>query len=267
MTDADGFQFVACNGLTIRCRVDGPSKAPWLLLSNSLLTDLSVWDAQVAAFAGRFRVLRYDQRGHGGTGLSADVVTLDVLVQDAVALLDKFGIHSAAIGGVSMGAATAFGVAVRHPSRVTRVLASDGQAKTAPGGATAWQERIARAEASGMPAVVEATIPRWFRPGFVAEAGPDFQRARAMMHATSLDGYVACATALQAYDFADGLPAIRVPVLLIAGAQDGAMPATMRALQGQIPDARFVEIAEAGHLPNLEQPDAFNAAMQPFLAE
>ena len=261
------FEFVPVDGLTLRCRVEGPEGAPWLLLSNSLMTDLTLWDAQVATWGDRFRILRYDQRGHGGSGLAPAPVTLDRLVEDALALLDHFRIDAAVVAGVSMGAATALGLAGRHPGRVLGVLASDGQARTAPGGAASWQERIAFARDKGMRAVVQATVARWFRPGFVERNDVDFQRAVAMMTDTSLDGYVACATALTQYDFEAELPAIRVPVLLVAGAQDGAMPASMRALRDRIPGAQFAEIAESGHLPNLEQAAAFNAATKTFLTQ
>lgn len=262
---AGGFALVPVEGTVLRCRIDGPDGAPWLLLSNSLMTDMDLWDAQVTAWGDRFRILRYDQRGHGGSGVGDAPVTLERLMADALALLDHFGIATASVCGVSMGAATVLGLAGRHPGRVARVLASDGQARTAPGGAQAWRERIAFARAQGMPAVVAATLPRWFRPGFIEQDGPAFRRARAMMARMTLDGYVAGATALTEYDFEADLPSIRAPVLLVAGAQDGAMPASMRALQHRIPGARFTEIAEAGHLPNLEQPDAFNAAAGGFL--
>ena len=265
MTAEDGFEFVSMDGLSLRCRIDGPAGAPWLLLSNSLLTNLTLWDAQVAAWSGRFRILRYDQRGHGGSGLTDTPLTLNRLVTDALALLDHFSIASASVGGVSMGAATALGLAGRHPDRVTRVLASDGQAKTAQGGAQAWRDRIAFARAKGMPSVVAATIPRWFCPDFIEQEGADFHRVRAMMESTTLEGYAAGAMALTDYDFDADLPAIRVPVLLVAGEQDGAMPSVMRALQQRIPGSRFADIADAGHLPNLEQPAAFNAVAGAFL--
>lgn len=262
-----GFEFVPVDGLALRCRLEGPEGAPWLLLSNSLMTDLTLWDAQVAAWGDRFRILRYDQRGHGGSGLTPAPVTLGRLVEDALALLDHFRIDRAVVAGVSMGAATALGLAGRHPGRVLGVLASDGQARTTPGGAASWQERIAFARDNGMRAVVEATVARWFRPGFVERNDADFQRALAMMSDTSLDGYVACATALTQYDFEAELGAIQVPVLLVAGAQDGAMPAAMRALRDRIPGAQFAEIAESGHLPNLERAAAFNAAAEAFLLQ
>ncbi|MFT8244918.1 alpha/beta fold hydrolase [Roseomonas sp. BN140053] len=257
---------VRVNGLGFRCRLDGPAGAPWMVFSNSLLTDLSVWDAQVAALSGRFRILRYDQRGHGGTEVPAKPATLDALIEDAAALLRHFGVSGAVVAGVSMGAATAIGLAARHPALVSAVVASDGQVATAPGGAAAWQERIDMARAQGMPAFAEATLRRWFSPASLATANPAIPRVRAMVLATPEAGFVACARALQNYDLREDLPRVRQPALLVAGATDGAMPRSMRELAASLPDARFAEIPDAGHLPCIEAPDAFNRVLRDFLA-
>lgn len=258
---------VRVNGLSFRCRLDGPEGAPWMVFSNSLVTNLSVWDEQVAAFAGRFRILRYDQRGHGGTEVPAEAATLDALAEDAAALMARFGVGGAVFAGVSMGAATALCLAARHPELVSAVIASDGQAGTAPGGAQAWQERMDFARENGMAAFAEATVKRWFSPASIGAGNPAISRVREMVATTPEAGFAACARALQSYDIRAELPGLRQPVLLVAGEMDGAMPATMRGMAGAIPDARFVEIAGAGHIPCLEAPGPFNAAMEFFLAE
>lgn len=250
-------------GFFVNCRVEGKQDAPWLMFSNSLLTDLSLWDEQVAAFSDRFRILRYDQRGHGGTGLSDEPVRLDVLVDDVLAVLDWLGVERVAMIGASMGAATSLCLASRAPGRVRAVVAADGQAKTAPGGAQAWQERIDYAKENGMAAVRDVTMPRWFGPGFLST-----QRSICvgkMMQATPLEGYIACAQALQHYDFTESLTCISQPVLLLVGANDGNMPKTMAAMSNAIPDACFYEIADAGHLPSMEQPEVFNASVMDFI--
>ncbi|MBO1076845.1 alpha/beta fold hydrolase [Roseomonas marmotae] len=258
---------VRVNGLRFRCRLDGPEAAPWLVFSNSLLTDLTLWDDQVAAFGDRYRILRYDQRGHGGTEVPPNPTNLDELAGDAAALMRHFGASDAVFAGVSMGAATALLLATREPGLVAAVVASDGQAGTAPGGAAMWRERMDFAAAHGMDAVAKATLARWFTPKSRESDHPSMGRLQAMIAATPLQGFVACATALQNYEFRAALPTLRQPVLLLAGAQDGAMPTTMRALAGMIPDSRFVEIPDAGHLPGIEAPEAFNAAMAAFLGE
>jgi len=256
---------VRANGLLFRCRLDGAEGKPWMVFSNSLVTNLAVWDRQVAAFGDRYRILRYDQRGHGGTEVPPAPSNLDELTADAAALMTHFGARDAVFVGVSMGAATALALAARHPGLVSAVVASDGQAGTAPGGAAAWQERMDGARADGMEAFADATMGRWFAPAAIEARNPAIPLLRAMVATTPLDGLIACATALQSYDIRAELPGLRQPVLLIAGEKDGAMPATMRAMAGSIPDARFVEIPGAGHIPCLEAPEAFNAAMEGFL--
>ncbi len=253
------------DGLRFRCRLDGPEGAPWMVFSNSLVTDLTVWDLQVAAFSDRYRILRYDQRGHGGTDVPSSGTTIAQLADDAAALMAHFGVTGAVFAGVSMGAATGFCLAPRAPGQIARLVASDGQAATAPGGAQAWQDRIDAAWRDGIEAFADATIARWFSPSSRAEANPALAKVRAMVVGTKMDGFVACAQALQDYDFRATLPAITQPTLLIAGSADGAMPKTMRGLAEVIPNARYVEIAGAGHIPGIERPEAFNAALEDFL--
>lgn len=246
-------------------RIDGPEGAPWLVFSNSLATDLSLWDHQVAAFGGRFRILRYDQRGHGGTPVPDTPATIEQLADDAAALMAAAGARGATFIGLSMGAATGLCLAAQPGSPVARLVAVDGQAATAPGGAATWEERIAFATENGMAAFADATLPRWFSKAAQAEGNLAIPRVRAMIEATPLQGMIACARALQAYDVRDGLAEMRQPTLLIAGAEDGAMPQTMRAIQGSITGAAFHEIPEAGHLPCIERPEAFNALLAAFL--
>ena len=263
LTDRD--EFVTLSGLRFRCRLDGKQGAPWMVCSNSLCTDLTVWDPQVAAFADRFRILRYDQRGHGGTSVPPEPATLTQLADDAVGLMHHFGVRDGVFVGVSMGAATGFCLAPQHPGLIATLVASDGQAGTAPGGAKSWQERIDAALANGSDALAETTVSRWFSARSKAEANPAMAAVRRMVAATPLPGFVACARALQDYNFRSTLSAIEQPTLLIAGAEDGAMPQTMRALTTVIPNATFVEIPDAGHIPGLERPVAFNEALKTFL--
>ena len=135
-------QIVTRHGLAFRCRIDEPADAkldtPWLAFSNSLMTDLSLWDDQVDAFAGRYRILRYDQRGHGGTTVPPASCDFDTLADDLAALFDAVGIARATVVGVSMGGITALAFAGRHPARVAALLACDCTAKSVPGAGAAW---------------------------------------------------------------------------------------------------------------------------------
>lgn len=236
--------------------------APWLVFSNSLMTDHTIWDRQVAYFGGRYNMLRYDQRGHGRSDAPA-TVNFDELSDDVLGLLDAFDIERCVYVGLSMGVPTGLALAGKAPDRLTGMVLVDGQAATQPSGRHTWQDRIDFARANGMVAVANDTVQRWFAKQFVTSGGADSLRDKAS--AMRVEGYCACATALQSYDFRAEAKAVAAPVLLLAGANDGAMPRTMQALAETIGDGRFTEIADAGHIPNLEQPERFNAAMGDFL--
>lgn len=256
-------EMVEIDGLSFNCRIDGREGGPWLVFSNSLATDLRIWDAQVARFGEDFQILRYDQRGHGGTQVPRESATIAVAGNDLIALLDHYGIAACTFVGLSMGMPTGLHVVDRQPRRIERLVLVDGQAATAPGGAANWEARISAAKEKGMARTAEETLARWFSPSFA-----ESQRGREMLDiiaSVPLEGFVACARALQAYDYRHVLPSIAVPTLLIAGANDGAMPENMRKLAAAIPGARFEEISGAGHIPNVEQPEAFNRLLEEFI--
>lgn len=250
----------------LRYRIEGSADRPWLVLSNSLMTDLTLWDRQVDALAASFRILRYDQRGHGGSSVPGADCTFPRLVDDLKALLDHLEIGSACVAGVSMGGVTALGLAARYPERVTRVAVCDCQSRSTAAGTAAWDERIAVAEAGGMAALVEPTIGRWFTAATIQENRDDVSAVRRMIGATPVDGFIRAARALQDYDFGGYPAALTCPALFLVGEADAALPATMRGMADAASDARYEVIAQAGHLPNVEQPRAFNTALAAFLA-
>ncbi|MCQ8781897.1 alpha/beta fold hydrolase [Mangrovibrevibacter kandeliae] len=255
---------VAVPGTEIFCRIDGAgADAPWIVFSNSLVTDLTIWDAQVEALQDRFRILRYDQRGHGRTPPGASAPDLPRLGADLHAVLDHVGIDRCSFVGLSMGVPTGLAAYGARPARFERLVLSDGQAKTAPTGAATWAGRIAYARENGMDGYAADTAQRWLQPE--AAAGPKGERLRAMVAATPLEGFVHGATALQSYDHVADVARITCPLLVIAGAEDGAMPKSMRASFGDVPGVAVEIIDGAGHVPNFEQPEAFNAALRHFL--
>lgn len=266
MAEPPGSGQVAVNGIGLRCRLDGPPGAPWLVFSNSLMTGLDLWDAQVQHFANRFRILRYDQRGHGSSAVPSGDCSFEALADDLAALLEHFGATAATVVGVSMGGVTALALAARHPARVALIAACDCQPASTQAGAAAWDERIALAQADGMAALVEPTVARWFQPGFVRRDPPALGCVRAGIAATPLQGFVRAARALQRYDLRPALPALRLPAAFIVGEDDGALPGAVRAMADACPGASFTAIPDAGHLPNVEQPAAFNAALSALLA-
>lgn len=257
--------FVESSGCTIHAvvsRID--EKAPWLVFSNSLMTDHTVWNRQAVHFSSHYNILRYDQRGHGQSDAPAQV-SFDDLSGDVLTLLDHFGIDKVTYVGLSMGVPTGLAFAGQNPDRVERMVLSDGQMATQPSGRQTWQARIDAARANGMEWVADDTVKRWFAPEFVAAGGAEQLRAAAA--AMSVTGYAACAGALQDYDFENEARNLQVPVLLLVGEKDGAMPSVMRDLQAAIKGAELKIIDGAGHIPNLEQPDQFNAFVADFLSK
>ena len=258
---------VNANGIGINYQVDGTA-GPWLVFSNSLATDLSMWDAQARDFASAYRVLRYDQRGHGKTEAPAGRYTFDILIADALALMDALHIESANFCGLSMGGATALGSAQRHPDRIKRAIVCDSGCASTPQSAQQWEERIVAAQSGGMAPLVEPTVARWFPPDVVAKNPPYLDKARAMIRATPVNGFVGCAAALADHDFRSAVANTKPPVLFIAGEKDagGAVATAMKGLHQALAGSRYVELAGAGHISNLDDPAGFTQAVRAFLA-
>ena len=256
---------VKANGITIHCQIEGPAEAPWLVFSNSLATDLSMWDPQAAHFSRTHRVLRYDQRGHGRSEAPAGRYSFDTLLRDALALMDALGIRRAHFCGLSMGGATAMGLAQQAPERLDRVIVCDSPCASTPASAQQWEERIGVAKSQGMAALADPTIARWFPPETVAARPTHLAKIREMILATPVNGFIGCSAALGDHDYRSAVKTVKNPVLFIAGEKDGATPAAMRQMQAELQGSRYVELPGAGHISNLDQPDLFNRAREDFL--
>jgi 3-oxoadipate enol-lactonase len=255
---------INANGISINYQVDGPEGAPWLIFSNSLLTDLSMWDDQVAEMKKSFRVLRYDQRGHGGTQAPEGNYSFDLLAADVIALMDALGIKRAHFAGISMGGMTALLLAQKHRDRFDRIIACDCGPASTPASAQQWKERIDLAKDKGMEALVDVTVNRWFPPEFVATKAPVLDKVRGMIKATPFAGFAGCAAALSDYDLRPGLGGINNPTLLIVGTKDATV-AGIKAINQAVPGSQVVELEGAGHLSNLEQPGKFSQAIRDFI--
>jgi 3-oxoadipate enol-lactonase len=255
---------INANGISINYQIDGPEGAPWLIFSNSLMTSLAMWDDQVADLKGSFRILRYDQRGHGGSEVTDGKYTFDMLTADVIALMDALSIKRAHVAGISMGGMTALFLGQRHLDRFDRIIACDCGPASTPVSAQQWKERIELAADKGMEGLVEPTVNRWFPPDFVATKAPVLDKVRAMIRATPFKGFAGCAQALSDYDLRPGLPGISRPTLCIVGTKDATL-AGMEQIQASVPGARMVKLEGAGHLSNLEQPQAFSRAIQDFV--
>jgi 3-oxoadipate enol-lactonase len=255
---------IKANGIEINYQIDGSERAPWLVLSNSLMTNLSMWDDQVRSLQSSYRILRYDQRGHGGTQATDGKYTFDILVADVIALLDALSIPRAHFGGISMGGMTALFLAQRHRDRFDRVIACDCGPASTPASAQQWKERIDLAGEKGMEALVEPTVNRWFPPDFVAKKPPVLDKVRGMIRSTPFKGFAGCAQALSDYDLRPGLSGI-ANVLCVVGTKDATL-AGMEQINAAVPGSRLIKLEGAGHLSNLEQPEPFTRALADFLA-
>ena len=256
---------VSINGLNLNARVDGPEGAPWLVCSNSLSTNLSLWDGLIDAFGPRFRFLRYDQRGHGNSDAPVGDFSMDDLASDLLALMDCFHVDKAVLVGVSMGCVTVLRCAARAPSRCLGVVGCDGPWRSAPGSAAMWEERFSLVRKGGMEAMAEPTVRRWFQPDFFTKEPDEVKRIKAMVAATKPEGYFGCGKALQNYDFSADYPALSTAALFLAGAQDGDLPKSMREMADATPGSSFQIVDNCGHLPNIEQPETFFKALDGFV--
>ncbi|MFY9762367.1 MAG: alpha/beta fold hydrolase [Xanthobacteraceae bacterium] len=255
---------IKANGITINYQIDGPDNAPCLVFSNSLATSLSMWDEQAAALKDSYRVLRYDQRGHGSTDAPAGRYAYDTLLADALGLLDALSIKKAHFSGLSMGGATALGLAERHADRFDRIIVCDSPCQSTPQSSQQWEERIAVAQKQGIEALVEPTVSRWVPPEILAKNPPHVDKIRAMIRATPVNGFIGCAAALADHDYASAVATVKRPVLFLGGEKDAAT-APMRKLNEKLPGSKFVALEGAGHISNMDRPAEFTKAIRDFL--
>jgi 3-oxoadipate enol-lactonase len=248
----------------IHYRCDGADTAPPLVLSNSLGTDLGLWQAQVPALAERFRVVRYDTRGHGGSSIADGPLRIDDLASDVLRLIDALGIERAHFCGLSLGGMIGMWLGTHAPERIDRLVLANTSARIAP--PELWEARIAAVRAGGMARIVDAVLERWFTTGFRAREAETVARIRRMLETTPAEGYIACCAAIRDMDQRESVAAIRAPTLVIAGSADVATPPeNARVLVERIAGARYHELPTA-HLSNIEEAAAFTAAVVAFLA-
>ncbi|MGY1643854.1 3-oxoadipate enol-lactonase [Geodermatophilus sp. SYSU D00703] len=231
---------------------EGPRDAPVVVLSNSLGATRTMWDLQVPALAERFRVVAYDTRGHGSSPAPAGPYTLDDLVDDVVALLDRLGVQRAHVAGLSLGGMTAMRLAARHPDRVGRIALLCTSAKTEPQG---FLDRAAAARAEGTASFAPTVVGRWLTPPFAA-AHPDLvARLEGMVAGSDDEGYASCAEVVAHVDLRADLRRITAPTLVVSGAEDPALPPDhQRAIADGIAGAELLSVSPGAHLANLESP-------------
>jgi 3-oxoadipate enol-lactonase len=253
----------ADDGCQLNVQVEGKDGAPALMLSNSLGTNLHMWDDQAGEFAKHFRLVRYDRRGHGKSAAPKGPYSFDRFGRDIIAILDALKIKKANWCGLSMGGMDGQWLGANAPDRFEKLILSNTNfyyADKAP-----WADRIKFVREKGLAPLVPLNMERWFTKGFRERAPQAIARMEKMFVASNPEGYVACVEAIRDMDFRGSNLKITTPTLVIVGKQDPATPPSAgEAIAGQIKGAKLVAL-DAAHISNIEQPKAFTAAVLDFL--
>jgi 3-oxoadipate enol-lactonase len=251
---------------SLAVRIDGEAGKPWLLLSNSLAADMTMWDPQVAKLSAHRRLVRYDTRGHGRSSAPAGPYSFDQLVDDMIAILDHLGIETADVLGLSLGGMTALGLGLTHPERVRKLVCCDARSEFPPAAIAGWDQRMSAVAAGGVSSIADETLTRWFVPATFRDRPEVIEQARRMILSTSSAGYLGCVAALKTLNYRERLPRLEKHTLFVVGEDDlAAPPSVMREMAAATPRAEFVTISGAAHIANMEGGATFDAAICSFL--
>jgi 3-oxoadipate enol-lactonase len=250
-------------GCNIHVEVEGPQNAPVLMLSNSLGTTMQMWAGQVGPFTHHFRLVRFDRRGHGGSGVPAGPYNMDMLGRDALAVLDGLGIKKANWCGLSMGGMEGMWLGANAPERFEKIVITNTSSYFPD--KNGWNDRLKLVREKGVASFAATNMERWFTKGFRERNPRVIAGVQDMFAATPLEGYCGCGAAVRDMDHRDLLPKVKVPTLVIWGKHDGATTPEMgEYLAKNIPGAQHTTL-EAAHLSNIEQPQAYTDAVLGFL--
>ncbi len=251
--------------MDIDYQLDGPADAPLLVLSNSLGTTFDLWQPQMTELTKQFRILRYNQRGHGRTPLPDAPLTLERLGQDVVALLDTLDIRQAHFCGISMGGLTGLWLSRYQPQRLKRLVVANTAARI--GNAEGWRQRAQLARRSGLASIAAASASRWFSEDFQQRSPQPVGELVTRLANGSAAGYAACCDALAQADLRTEIPQMNVPMLAIAGELD--MVTTIEDAQTLVDGAACARLAllPASHISNIACPDLFSRCVADFLTE
>ena len=257
--------YTEIKGARFHYRLDGETNAPVVLFSNSLGTDLAMWDAQIPGLAQKFRVLRYDSRGHGLSAVTPGPYTIEGLGRDVVGLLDALQIPTAHYCGLSVGGMIGQWLGINAAKRFQSLTLSNTAARI--GTTDGWNARISAVREGGMAAIANGVISRWFSEDFAKRAPETVEATRQMLLHSPPEGYVATCAAIREEDLRAAVAGVRTPTQVISGAKDAATTAADgRYLAEKIPGARYLEL-NAAHLSNIEAAESFTAALLKFLGQ
>jgi len=255
--------FLSLGTLRVYYEITGAASAPTLVLSNSLGTNLGMWEPQVAEFSRAFRLVTYDTRGHGQSAVTPGPYSVAQLANDVLAMLDALSVSSFSFCGLSLGGMIGMHLAMHVPDRVNKLVLCN----TAPkiGTQEAWNARIAAVKEGGMGAVTDAVLERWYTAQFRQSSRPAVAKTKEMLLNTPAEGYIGCCAAVRDMDQREGIQQIRIPTLVIAGKHDPVTTvADARFMVGSIQQAELLELP-AAHLSNIEAAEEFTQAVMRFL--
>lgn len=252
------------DGVNINYRWDGDEGQPVLIFSNSLGTNLHMWDEQAEVFSRNFRVLRYDKRGHGSSDVPPGPYSIERLGRDVVNLMDVLGVEKAIYCGLSIGGMTGMWLGANAGSRFEKLVLCNTSAHMP--GEDLWNQRIEMSRAGKMEEIVGGVIERWFTADFRTREPAQVDKIRRQFVATPGEGYAGCCAAVRDMDQRETVRSIAIPTLVIAGADDPATPPEKgKLVADRIPGARYTEIPKAAHLSNIEQREAFDRHLADFI--
>lgn len=255
---------VKANGIDIHYEIEG--NGPWLTMSHSLACNLHMWDPQMPVLTKKFKVLRFDTRGHGQSGAPAGEYTLEQLADDVKGLLDALEIRQTHWAGLSMGGMIGQAFALRYPGVFRSMVLADTTSRRPPDAHKMWGERIQNAQTKGMGSLVAGTLERWFTEPYRKARKDVMDRIGNDIRRTPVAGFVGCCHAIARVDYLDRLKEIKCPALVIVGEHDhGTPPEAARAIQQNLPGSELKILASAAHLSNIEQAEEFNKALVGFL--
>ncbi|GGE35924.1 3-oxoadipate enol-lactonase [Primorskyibacter flagellatus] len=257
-------QIAELDGLAVHYRDEGDPKGPPVVFANSLGTDLRLWDKVMPLLPQGLRYIRYDKRGHGLTEGTPQPYSMGTLVRDAEQLMDHLGVKEALFVGLSIGGMIGQGLAVKRMDLVRSLVISNSGMKI--GVPSMWQDRIDAVNASGIESLADAVMERWFSKSF--RATPELTAWRNMLVRQTADGYAGCSAAISGTDFYTPTSGLRLPVLGIAGTEDGSTPPDLvRETVDLVPGSKFALIRGAGHLPCVEKPEEYARILTDFIKE
>ncbi|MBB5956869.1 3-oxoadipate enol-lactonase [Saccharothrix tamanrassetensis] len=250
--------------MKLHYELSGPEDAPVVVLGNSLGTTTALWEPQLPVLHKRFRVLRYDHRGHGGSPAAPGPYRIDDLGDDVLELLDSLGLTRVSYCGVSMGAMVGMWLAGHAPERIDRLVLCCTAATYAT--AQPWLDRAATVRRSGTASIAAQVVSRWFTPSFRSRSPETVAAFEAVLSSVDDESYAGCCDALAALDLRSVLSAIEAPTAVIAGAQDEATPPEcLRTIAEAIPDSELFIVGDAAHLANVEAVDAVSVILDEHL--